>query len=170
MPRLYSMTHDFNAKNPKFQPDHFFPSAYYGRNWSSSESRWTFNLDKDFPACSFIHYDEMEKQNNTFWINLRKDVERRYQGDCFYIYDRKDYQRWWNKNSKGEYDKQYGTQRHGYWTFYFEEKSDQTMFILNHGSIISNKKYRFHPVMGISCEDQRYDVPDDEHVKDAWKI
>lgn len=170
MPRLYSIGSDFNEKNPRYNPSHFFPSAYWGRHWSSSESYWKYDMDKDFPVQCHIHCDDMPDDNNTFWIDLRKDVERRYQGDCFFDYHHLDYRRWWNSSAKSQYEREYDRQKHGYWTFYFEEGSDQMMFVLKHAEILSPKRYRFHPLMGVSCKEPRYDVPDDEQIEGAWKI
>ena len=170
MPRLYSIEHDFNSKKPLFRPNHFFPSAQFGRGWGGGESRWSYNLDTDFPAQSYIHYDNVDPYDNTFWIELRKDVERTYCGDVFCCYERKDYKRWWNTKATSEYNKEYDTQRHGYWNFYFENEGDQTMFVIKHAEITSSKKYRFHPLYGISVGDPRYDVPDDEEVPNAWKV
>lgn len=170
MPRLYSIDRDFDSKNPHYNPAEFFLSAYWGRSWSSSESTWTYDLDTDFPARCYIHMDELRRDDNEFWIALRKDVERRYQGDVFYKFDRMDYRRWWNSSAKSQYDREYDRQAHGYWTFYFEEASDQTMFIMKYSEKLSEKRYRFHPVYGISCQDKRYDVSDEEEIPNAWRI
>lgn len=170
MPRLYAVSRDFNPSNPLYNPSHYFPSAYYGRHWNSSSPEWQYDLDKDFPAQCHIHVDELERDSNEFWIELRKDVERRYSGDCFYDYYHMDYRRWWNSSAKSEYNREYDRQKHGYWTFYFEEASDQTMFILKHSELISPKRYRFHPIAGVSCEDDRYDVPDEEEIPGAWRV
>lgn len=170
MPRLYSIEFDFKPSGSRYRPDHFFPSAHYGRGWSGSQSKWTYDLNIDFPLQSYIHVDDVDPYDNTFWIALRKDVERTYCGDVFFEYDRRDYRRWWNSKAKSEYDKEYDTQRHGYWTFYFEDEGDLTMFVMKHAEITLSKKYRFHPLYGISCGDPRYDVPDDEQVPNAWKV
>jgi len=169
MPKLYSIEFDFNVKQSRYRPDHFFPSAHYGRRMGG-ESRWEYNLDQDFPAQSYIHVDDIDPYENDFWIALRKDVERRYTGDVFYCYDRRDYRRWWNSKATADYNKEYNTQKHGYWVFYFEEEGDQTMFVLQHAERLAIKRYRFHPAYGISCGNPRYDVPDDEQVPDAWKV
>lgn len=171
MPRLYSIPNDFDPKSSRYNPSHFFPSAYWGRHWGSSEAYWKYDLDEDFPAQCHIHIDAMpDDSDNRFWIALRKDVERRYQGDCFFDYHRLNYRRWYNTGATSEYMREYDTQQHGYWTFYFEEGSDQMMFVLKNAEILSPKRYRFHPVMGVSCEDHRYDVPDDEKIEGAWKV
>lgn len=170
MPRLYRVDKDFDPKSPRYNPAEFFLSASWSRHWSSSECYWKYDLDKDFPDQCYIHCDELDAEDNSFWIALRKDVERRYQGDVFYQYERMDYRRWWNSSATVDYKKEYNRQRHGYWTFYFEEASDQTMFILKHGEILSPKRYRFHPIMGISCADDRYDVDPDEEVPNAWRV
>jgi len=168
MPRLYSIDDDFSGKTPRHNPAHFFPSAIWTRGMSS-DYFWKYDLEGDFPARSYIHCDDLDDKDTGFWIELRKDVERRFLGDVFYLYQRMDYRRWWNRNAS-EYSKEYERQRHGYWTFYFENEGDHAMFIMQHGERLSDKRYRFHPIMGISCEDHRYDVPKDEEVANAWRI
>jgi hypothetical protein len=168
MPGLYCL----NANNPSPPtqcPWHYFPSAKWGTRGVSSTWSWIYDLDVDFEAQSYIHIDQLDYADTEFWIALRKDAERRYSGDCFYVRNRKDYRRWWNLDAKCDYNKDYATQRHGYWSFYFEEASDQTMFILQHAERLSSKRYRFHPEMGVSCKDKRYDVDEDEKL-DAWRV
>lgn len=169
MPGLYYLNSKSDTALPNQFPWHYFPSATWGRHGSGSTWSWIYDLDVDFEAQSYIHIDQLDHADTKFWIALRKDVERRYSGDCFYIRHCKDYRRWWNSSATQDYDKDYATQRHGYWSFYFEEASDQTMFILQHAEILSSKRYRFHPEMGVSCKDRRYDVDEDEKL-DAWRV
>jgi hypothetical protein len=169
MPRLYSIQDDFAVDTPRYNPAYFFPSASYRRHGLGSHSSWKFNLDKDFPAQCYIHSEELCEITNNFWIALRKDVERSYAGDCFYVYERKNYHRWWNADAKHEYDRKYTSQTHGYGVFHFEEGSDRLMFMLKYSDMLSPKRYRFHPVMGANCADHRYDVDDSEEILGAYK-
>lgn len=113
---------------------------------------------------TFLHSTELHKIANNFWIALRKDVERNYIGDCFYVYERKDYRRWWNTTAQHEFDRKYASQSHGYGVFYFEEDRDRLMFMLKYSDMLSPKRYRFHPIIGASCQDNRYDVDEDEEI------
>lgn len=168
MPRLYSIKDDFPAR---YNPAHFFPSAYWGKsNWSSSTYCWQYDVDKDFPIQSYAHVDLLTFEDTEFWIALRKDVERRYNGDCFFRYEKRDYRYWWNTDAVQDFNRKHYNVTHGYWTFYFEEASDQTMFVLKHGEMLTPFRYRFHPGYGANCMDERYDVPDDEEIPGAWKI
>jgi hypothetical protein len=162
MPRLYSIHDDFNEERPNFNPSHFFPTAI----WRSSHARacWQFDLDKDFPTQSYIHCSDFGGVP-AFWVPFRKAVERGYMGDVFYAYENKNYNWWYNKDAVDiNYLRKSQPITHGYWTFYFEELSDQTMFILQNGELLTQKKYRFHPEYGVSCLDGRYDVPDNERI------
>ena len=161
MPKLYAVE---SLEDPR----HYFPSAQ--ESYSGGHTEMTYNLDVDFPAQSYIHLDHLSSADNLFWIELRKDVERLYQGDVFYMYYPQNYRRWWNTDATADYNKKYNSQKHGYWTFYFEEESDQAMFIMKYSEILSQKRYRFHPDAGISCQDRRYAVSEEEKVHDAWRI
>lgn len=177
MPRLYNIDHDFNVRNPRYRPDHYFSSALYGRQSVGSDSFWSYNLEDDFSAQAYMHYDVFDNFQsrsqkaitdvNRFWIDLRKAVEREYQGDVFYQYAMKDYHWWWNKDATS-YNKEKIKIKHGYWTFYFENPEDHLMFVLNYKEHLSERRYRFHPNFGVSCMDKRFDVPDDEHLEDIY--
>ena len=167
MPRLYSIKDDFSRNDPKFLPSHFFYSARFINHHNNRLAGWEFDLNKDFPTQSYIHSD-MHMNGNSFWIPLRKAVERDYTGDVFYVYESKNYKRWYNENAEFDFLKRTYDVVHGYWTFYFEEPSDQTMFILHYGELLSPKKYRFHPLHGVSCIDARYDVPEDEIIEQFY--
>lgn len=170
MPRLYSIEQDFDRDHPRYVPTHFFPSAEWRAHWSSSQHAWYYDLNTDFPARCYIHNSKLSSTSTDFWVPLRKDVERRWTGDCFVEYTRWDYRYWWNKNATEHYDREYEHQSHGYWTFYFEDEADQTWFIMHNGDKLSPKKYRFHPDYGVSCMDDRYDVDWTEDVPGAYRV
>lgn len=179
MPKLYDIDVDFSPIDPIYKPNHFFLSAWSGRDTYDATTKWRYNPDEDFPSQCYMHRDVLStsairsadtkyiSKPNSFWIELRKIVERENQGDVFYTYRNQDYHWWWNKDAT-QYNKEKTLIRHGYWTFYFESQEDQTMFMLRYKEYLSKKKYRFHPSYGVSCIDDRYDVPEDEHLADIY--
>lgn len=168
MPRLYNITEDFNRKEPRYNPCEFFPSANYRSDYLSSNCYWHYDMDADFSYQSYIHIDNLDTSdqsyNTSFWIPLRRCVEREYTGDVFYQYKKMNYKWCWNSDATSDYQREYNNIKHGYWVFYFENDEDQLMFHLKFGDMTADKTYRFHPNYGISNADRRYDVPDDDWI------
>lgn len=146
MPNLIRVE-DFRGTNPTLHPCLYFTDAYRGYG----SDNYKFTIEKDYPFVANIHIDVIDditkESNRKFWIDLRKWVERICAGDVLHDYKRMDYSWWWNREAKGDWDKNYSQVKHGYWYLYFECESDYTMFTLMHGDKISIVQ-KYHPEFG----------------------
>jgi hypothetical protein len=156
MPNLIHL-HNFRGDPPRMHPPYYFKNAE--RKYSTQS--WRFNPVEDYPYIVYIHYDNLDPydnmtlDNNGFWLDLRRWVERQAAGDLLVDYENKNYRWWWNKDAKAEYQKKYSEVKHGYWHFYFECESDLQMFILMHGRMVTGKAEKYHPDYGKDIDEQR---------------
>lgn len=146
MPSLMNVA-EFRGKQPIRDPRLYFIDAYRP-GWDSG---WKFEIEKTYPHVLNIHHDVIEDlaygYDNTFYIELRRFVERRCEGDVMYDYKNMSYKWWWNKDAKSDWERKYSDVQHGYWYFYFESENDKGMFALTHAEKLS-KVQDYHPQFG----------------------
>lgn len=125
----------------------YFKKAY--RDYRNGQ--WSFKVEEEYPHIATIHIETLtdlyDDDDNSFWVELRRWVERRCEGDCIINYKNMGYRWWWNREAKYDWDKQYSDVKHGYWYLYFELASDLTMFNLLHGEKVSVVQ-EYHPRYG----------------------
>lgn len=146
MPTLIHLT-DFKGQQPKRDPRLYFEDADYS---AYNNGGWSYTVEKNYPHKLSIHcdvLDEYKSISNKFFIELRKFIERQFEGDVLFEYKSMDYRWWWNKEATSEWAREYSQIRHGYWHLYFESENDVGMFALKHGEKIS-KPQKFHPGYG----------------------
>ena len=156
MPSLL-LVNDFKGKDRKYNPNFYFKNTW--TQYASNEIK--FDVAKEYPYIFTIHRDVMEQydqNDNVFFVDLRRWVERSCAGDVFLEYKNMNYRWWWNRDAKSEYQRETTEVRHGYWYLYFECECDFTMFGLKHGEKYSTVE-QYHPSYGkdILEQDKIYD-------------
>jgi hypothetical protein len=145
MPSLLYLNH-FKKEYTDIVPLYFKKAYRDHRN-----GKWEFKVEEEYPHIVTIHIETLEdlydNDDNSFWVELRRWVERRCEGDCIIDYKNMNYKWWWNREAKSEYQKEYTDVKHGYWYLYFECESDLTMFKLMHGEKVSVVQ-EYHPSYG----------------------
>lgn len=147
MPSLIHVA-EFRGEAPKRDPRFYFKNA---NRTGYNNQRWEFNIEENYPHVLTIHQDVIEEltygYDNTFYIELRKFVERRCEGDVLYEHKNMGYRWWWNKEATSDWDKKFSDIKHGYWYFYFESENDNSMFALTHAEKLSIVQ-KYHPEYG----------------------
>lgn len=151
MPTLARLS-DFRGPNPKRDPDLYFKNSRFTRY---NGDKWEFSVEEEYPHIAAIHRDIFYDcyNNNEFFVELRRWVERRCEGDLIIDYKTMNYRWWWNRDAKTEWSREFTEIRHGYWIFYFESESDLHVFGLMHGEKISQIQ-ELHPEYGKDILDQ----------------
>lgn len=145
MPTLIPLT-DFRGEQPIRDARLYFKKASWDRH-GNGHWRWSFNVDDEYPHMAAIHRDVIDDEysnDNTFFVDLRRWVERQAEGDVIFQYKNMSHKWWWNKEATTNWDKKFSDIRHGYWFFNFESESDLAMFALMHGEKLS-KPQKYHP-------------------------
>lgn len=146
-------TSEFKGQHSRRDPRLYFDDAEYS---SYNNGSWTFTIEKNYPYLVNIHCDEVaeyKSSSNTFFIELRKFVERRCEGDVVFEYKSMNYRWWWNKEATTEWSRNYSEITHGYWYLYFESEADLGMFALMHGGKCSRVQ-KYHPEYGENILEQ----------------
>ena len=152
MPSLF-FVNDFKGKDRKYNPNFYFKRTW--TQYTSNEIK--FDVAEEYPHIFTIHRDVMEnievENQNTFFVDLRRWVERTCAGDVFLEYKNMNYRWWWNRDAKSEYQRETTEVRHGYWYLYFECECDFTMFSLKHSEKFSRVE-QYHPDFGKNVLEQ----------------
>lgn len=145
MPSLILLS-EFLGDPPTRDPRLYFKKARYSRY--SDRWRWEFDVEKEYPHIAAIHSDTINddfgETDHTFFVELRRWVERNGAGDVIFQYKNMGHKWWWNKDSTTSWDRKYSDIKHGYWFFYFESETDLGMFALMHGEKLSTPQ-KYHP-------------------------
>lgn len=136
MPSLL-FVEDFRGKDRKYNPRFYFKNTWTRYN----NTELQFDVAKEYPHIFTIHRDVMEQyesDDNTFFVDCRRWVERSCAGDVLIDYKNMNYRWWWNRDAKSEWQRETTEVRHGYWYLYFECESDFAMFSLKYGEKYSS--------------------------------
>lgn len=132
-----------------YTPLHFFKDARY----DSYTRKWSFDVGATYPYICYAHWDHL-KENNMFFVDLRRFAERRATGDI--IYQKKNMSYKWCYNLykiKHHWERKYSEISNIYWMFYFECDTDMIMWKLIYPDLMSDTVSKYHP---------DYDDHDDE--------
>ena len=137
---------DFLGENPIRDPRLYFKRAYHARR--GDKWRWEFDVKEEYPHFVTIHRDiitdNYDNDDHTFFVELRRWVERVAEGDVIFEYRNMGHKFCFNPDKQYSWDKHYSEIKHGYWYFYFESGVDLSMFTLMHGEKLS-KVQKYHP-------------------------
>ena len=136
MPRLIDMQRIDNVNLREF-----FTNVRY----SSYKKCWEYDIDTVYPYTAHAHAQTILESDTTFFIDLRRFIERTAYGDAVYSYHSMDYSYCWNKETASSWDQKWDRITHGYWSFYFECNEDLVMWRLKKPALMTDTLSRYLP-------------------------